>query len=219
MEAREQTKILEKNAIEAAIKIGSLGTMIYATFRNVQPFIMPVLWGIIIAVAVEPLVGLKGRHMRGRRKTSVLLFTSSFDTVQSLVVNMEQNTLSVPHQPERVRELPIIGDRLHGAWSQASTDFQGTMHKFMPQLKKGGLVQLGTICSGIQDVFMFISFVAIAEALLVILIGALGGMMMSGIIGLFVGAVVVTIRYSLFMDLVEEDGVSSSISAAQENVR
>jgi len=35
--------------------------------------------------------------------------------------------------------------------------------------------------------------------MLVILIGALGGMMMFGIIGLFVGAVVLAIMYTLFM--------------------
>jgi predicted PurR-regulated permease PerM len=38
----------------------------------------------------------------------------------------------------------------------------------------------------------------------VILLGALGGMMMSGIVGLFIGAVIVAITYSLFMAWVDE---------------
>lgn len=40
--------------------------------------------------------------------------------------------------------------------------------------------------------------------MLVILLGAIGGMMLSGIIGLFVGAVVLSITYTLFMAWVEE---------------
>jgi predicted PurR-regulated permease PerM len=40
--------------------------------------------------------------------------------------------------------------------------------------------------------------------MLVILLGAIGGMMLSGIIGLFVGAVVFSITYTLFMAWVEE---------------
>ena len=40
--------------------------------------------------------------------------------------------------------------------------------------------------------------------MLVLLIGALGGMMLSGIIGLFVGAVVVAISYTLFKAWVDE---------------
>ena len=45
--------------------------------------------------------------------------------------------------------------------------------------------------------------------MLVILVGALGGMMLSGIIGLFVGAVIVAITYTLFMSWIEEEQVTS----------
>jgi len=40
--------------------------------------------------------------------------------------------------------------------------------------------------------------------MLVILLGAIGGMMLAGIIGLFVGAVVLSISYTLFMAWVDE---------------
>jgi predicted PurR-regulated permease PerM len=40
--------------------------------------------------------------------------------------------------------------------------------------------------------------------MLVILIGAIGGMMLSGIIGLFVGAVVLAIMYTLFMSWMDD---------------
>ena len=41
--------------------------------------------------------------------------------------------------------------------------------------------------------------------MLVILLGALGGMMLSGIIGLFTGAVVLAIMYTLFMAWIAEN--------------
>lgn len=40
--------------------------------------------------------------------------------------------------------------------------------------------------------------------MLVILLGALGGMMLFGIIGLFVGAIVLAIMYTLFMAWLDE---------------
>jgi predicted PurR-regulated permease PerM len=182
MDNREQSKIFEKNAIEAAIRIGILGTMVYATFNIIRPFIMPVLWGIIIAVAVEPLVGLMARRMGGRRKTaavlfsltviaalvvpSVLLVTSSIDTVQELTSSMEHDTLQVPPPPDKVKEWAVVGDALYKSWSQASTNLQGTLHKFAPQLKKTGIALLGKAGGGIKDIFMFIISVAIAGALL-----------------------------------------------------
>jgi predicted PurR-regulated permease PerM len=45
--------------------------------------------------------------------------------------------------------------------------------------------------------------------MLVILIGALGGMVLSGIIGLFVGAVVLAIMYTLFMAWLDENDEKS----------
>jgi predicted PurR-regulated permease PerM len=47
--------------------------------------------------------------------------------------------------------------------------------------------------------------------MLVILLGAIGGMIMSGIIGLFVGAVVLAVGYTLFMAWLEEEDESSEV--------
>ena len=57
--------------------------------------------------------------------------------------------------------------------------------------------------------------------MLVILIGALGGMMMSGIIGLFVGAIVMALSYRLFMVWLTEDfddGESEAEAGAEKTL-
>jgi predicted PurR-regulated permease PerM len=182
MNTKENSKIFEKNAIESAIKIGLIGTLIFATVRIIQPFIMPVLWGIIIAVAVEPLVGWGAERLGGRRKTAALLFSlaviaalvvpsvllvsSSIDTVQSLAANMENDTLKVPPPPARVESWPVIGSPLYKSWTQASENLQVTLHKFAPQLKTAAIAMAGKVGGGIKDIFMFIISIAIAGALL-----------------------------------------------------
>jgi len=182
MNIPDSSKIFEKNAIESAIKIAILATMVVATFRIVEPFIMPVLWGIIIAVAVEPLVGKLAKMIGGRRKTasilfslvvigalvapSVLLVTSSIDNVQELVTKLDNDTLKVPPPPAGVQEWPVIGARLHESWTQASTNLEVTLKKFAPQLKTAGGMMLGKVGGGVKSVFMFIISVAIAGALL-----------------------------------------------------
>lgn len=75
MSTAEDHRVLEKNVIEAAIKIAILGAMVVATLRIVQPFIMPLAWGVIIAVAVEPLIGKLAEKLGGRRKLVSTLFT------------------------------------------------------------------------------------------------------------------------------------------------
>jgi len=44
--------------------------------------------------------------------------------------------------------------------------------------------------------------------MLVILLGAIGGMMMSGIIGLFVGAIILALGYELFMAWLNKEVIS-----------
>ena len=182
MNTTDSSKLFEKNAIESAIKISILLAMVVATFRIVQPFIMPVAWGIIIAVAVEPLVGKIAKMLGGRRKSASVLFSlvviaalvipsfmlvsSSIDTVQSLATSLENHTLKVPPPPSGVEEWPVIGPSLHKSWSLASTNLEAALHKFAPQLKTVGSALLGKVSGGAKAVFMFIISVAIAGALL-----------------------------------------------------
>ncbi|MCF6188804.1 MAG: AI-2E family transporter, partial [Desulfobulbaceae bacterium] len=151
MGTTDSSKLFEKNAIESAIKIAILGLMVLATYRIIQPFFMPVLWGIIIAVAVEPLVGRIAQRLGGRRKMAAILFalvviaalvipsvmlvSSSIDTVQSIAVRMENDTLLVPPPPAGVEDWPAIGSSLHKSWTLASTNLDTALKKFRPQLK------------------------------------------------------------------------------------
>lgn len=176
------SKIFEKNAIESAIKIAILATLVLATFRIIQPFIMPVLWGVIIAVAVEPLIGSIATRMGGRRKLaatlfsllviaalvipSVMLVSSSIDTMQTVSTRLENDTLKVPPPPAKVQDWPLIGTSLYKSWTLASTNLDAALKKFSPQIKTAAGTLLAKVSGGAKSVFMFIISVAIAGALL-----------------------------------------------------
>lgn len=182
MNTVEDIRVFEKNVIESAIKIAILGAMVVATLRIVQPFIMPVAWGVIIAVAVEPLVGKLAEKMGGRRKLvaslfalvviaaliipSVMLVSTSIDAVQTVAVKMENDTLKVPPPPAGVEEWPVIGESVHKTWSLASTNLDAAVQKFAPQIKSVTTALLGKVGEGGMVVFMFVISVAIAAALL-----------------------------------------------------
>jgi predicted PurR-regulated permease PerM len=53
--------------------------------------------------------------------------------------------------------------------------------------------------------------------MLAVLLGAIGGMIMSGIIGLFVGAVVLAISYKIFEALLVEDVLDKPVDADAKN--
>ncbi len=182
MNSEDNSRLFEKNVIEAAIKIGILAILVVWTFRIIQPFLIPVVWGIIIAVALEPFIGKLSRLLGGRRKLAAVIFSllviaalvipaamlvsSSIDAVQSLAESLDKTALTLPPPPEQVAAWPIIGPPLSKTWALASSNLGAVLHKFAPQLKAAGGVLLGSVGGLVIGVFMFIISLAIAAALL-----------------------------------------------------
>ena len=67
------------------------------------------------------------------------------------------------------------------------------------------LFMIWSLLVGVSDSFLkpLLLGRGLETPMLVILLGAIGGMILSGIIGLFVGAVVLAVGYELFLDLAE----------------
>lgn len=164
------------------IRLVAIGIMFVATYRIISPFIMPVAWGIIIAVAVEPLIGMLSRKMGGKRKLvstlyaliliaaliipSALLITSSIDVVQAVLTQIDESQLTVPPPPAKVAEWPVIGEPLYKSWTLASTNLEGALRKFSPQIQDFATLILAKTGGGLKTVFMFIISIAISAALL-----------------------------------------------------
>ena len=121
----DSQKVFTKNVIETVIKIAVLGLLVLWTFQLVRPFLIPVLWGMILAVALDPFIDKVAKMLGGRKSLAsvifvlvviatlviptVLLVMSSVDTVQSLSEQMHNKTLVVPPPPARVADWPLIG--------------------------------------------------------------------------------------------------------------
>jgi predicted PurR-regulated permease PerM len=70
----EDTQFVRR-AVEAAIRIGVLALLAAWSFMIMRPFIMPIMWGVIIAVAVFPAYGYLTAKLGGRRRLTASLIT------------------------------------------------------------------------------------------------------------------------------------------------
>ena len=121
-------KLSTHQALEAAIRIGFVALLLVWCFEIIKPFIIPVLWGGIIAVAVFPLFR-KLRDITGQRTgLAALLFTLIFlvllivpvymfagtlvEGMQALSQQFQDGKLIIPPPPEKVSGWPIIGESL-----------------------------------------------------------------------------------------------------------
>ncbi len=110
-----QQKEFVANALEATVRIGILLVLAAWCFSIVQPFVIPIVWGVIIAVAEYPGY-LKLRAWLGGRATTaatlltalgllvllvpaVLLGGTLVDGAHGLAKGLEEGTLAVPPPP------------------------------------------------------------------------------------------------------------------------
>ncbi len=179
-----ESRLFQKNAMEASIRIAVVAALVVWTYHIVKPFIMPVIWGGIIAIAVEPFIALCAEAAGGRRKLVSVLFalvivvalivpvvklsTSSVKALQPLITNMDQIQITIPPPPASVRNWPVIGSLVSKTWSLASTNLVELLKPFQPQLKMAFGYFLGLIKGGVKAVFIFVVSIAIASAILAI---------------------------------------------------
>lgn len=175
-------KVLTKSVIEIAIKLSILGILVIWTFFLIKPFLIPVIWGIILAVALEPFVGKLAGMLGGRRSLaatmfvlivvaalivpSVILVMESIDSVQLLSERIRENTLVIPPPPAKVADWPVIGNSVYQAWQLFSTNLEVALKQFGPQLKTVASSLLGSVGGGLSGVFMAIVSTCIAGVFL-----------------------------------------------------
>jgi predicted PurR-regulated permease PerM len=182
MEVMDSSKIFTKNVIEAAIKISILGVLVVWTFQLIKPFMIPVIWGMILAVAVEPFIARVAKMLGGRRSLAAVLFVlvviatlvipsvflvmSSVDAVQSLAEQMQNKTLVIPPPPAKVADWPFIGDTVHQIWQLSSTNLEAALKQFAPQIKAAAGTLLGSVGGGVVGILMVIISTAISGVFL-----------------------------------------------------
>ncbi len=148
-------------SLEVAIRLALIAALVVWCIRIFEPFIMPIMWGVIIAVAIAPLFGKLTALLGGRRGIAALVFTlaalvlvivPTFQITDSVVRSsievgheLEEGTLTVPPPNESVRDWPVIGDRAYDAWNSASTNLSAAVELYRPQLQSVGGWVLGKV--------------------------------------------------------------------------
>lgn len=179
IQAREEKVSL---AIEIAIKIGLIGIVIYLSYLIAKPFMTIVVWGIIIAVAIAPLVNMLEKRF-GHRKKIIIAITvaviaalilptyalsgKTFETSQNIIHSMKEGNIAIPPPTEKVKEWPVIGKKAYAFWDSASHNLRKTLAPFSKEIKSGLKSLLSSLGGLIGTVLMFVGSMLIAAVFLI----------------------------------------------------
>lgn len=141
-------------AIETVVRIVLLGLILVWGFEIVKPFITPIVWGVIIAVAVLPIYNVFLKTFNGNRKLASGIFTvtllaalltpaiilagSVTESIAEITEKWQSGQISVPPPNESVQEWPVIGEKTYNLWLSASENLEKTLEVHNDTVKKVG---------------------------------------------------------------------------------
>jgi predicted PurR-regulated permease PerM len=168
--------------ILAALRLGFIALLLVWSFLILKPFLMPVLWGIIIAVVLYPLHKRLIKVFGGKEKISawvislvlltllvvpsVMFIGSAVDGVQEFSQKLHDGTLVIPEPKEKVAEWPAIGKPLYEAWHAIATNTEAALRTYQPQLKSVAVKLFQSSAGFVVTLLLFILSIIIAGVLL-----------------------------------------------------
>ena len=145
-----QNEEFTKNAMEAAIKIGLVVLWTAWCFQIVRPFVIPIVWGIIIAVAIHPFYAKISTLLKNSHRAAAILVTVGMlillvwpaillggmlvENMHMLVDRLRHGAITIPPPPPGVETWPFVGQPLAKIWGLASVNLKEAVEQLEPQL-------------------------------------------------------------------------------------
>jgi predicted PurR-regulated permease PerM len=169
---RDETRpshLIGSLTVDAAIRIGLLGLLLYWSLKVIGPFLTIALWSAVLTVALYPLFDWLAARLGSRRLAATLttllclvivigpvtwLGFGLIGSVDFVVRGFDSKIFSIPSPAESVKNWPLIGEQVYRLWTLAAIDIKTILLEVLPRLKPLGskLIDVsGTVVFGLLE--------------------------------------------------------------------
>ncbi len=164
--------------LDALIRAGLILMLAVLSYRVLEPFLVLLVWAVILAVALYPLHRAVARRIGGRQGLaaaaiivlavvlivvpSAVLLNSMGDSVRQLIADIEQGTLKVPPPGPGLANVPLIGERIHDVWQTAHENLPALVQSLQPKIGTLARNALSIVASVGGAVLEFIAALVVA---------------------------------------------------------
>ena len=148
---------LSRLLLDVLIRAGLILVLVLLCYRIFSPFLVLMVWALILAVTLYPLHQTLAARMGGRQGWAATLITllgvalivaptavllnSIGDSVHRLIDEVQQNTLQIPPPAPGVAEWPLVGTKLNAFWQLAHDNLPALVKSLQPKI--GDLAKVG----------------------------------------------------------------------------
>lgn len=139
--------------VDVALRLALIAALAYACFRIMSPFLMVLLWTILMAVMVNPLhVWLRQRTGMNNAVSAVIIGVagsllillpivlatdSVIRSAAQIVAYINEYGVPIPARPIWLERIPMIGARLSERWDAIANDLPAALQQYREQIRDG----------------------------------------------------------------------------------
>ena len=137
--------------IDISVKLAAIALILSWCFQIISPFILVVVWGAILAVALFPIHTKLTRLCKGKKSAasaviaivgillitlpSIQIGTSAVESAQHVYTELEKGTLEIPAPSETIKSWPLIGEKSYDFWLAASENLADVASQHADEIK------------------------------------------------------------------------------------
>lgn len=180
---KDSSEIKSKQIFETILQLGIVFLILGFCFKLLLPFMMPILWAIILAIVLYPGFNFLQKKLKGRKSLAsfiitatilaliilptVMFFNSATATIAELKAGVENGTVKVATPGQNIKDWPVIGDKAYNFLYSLSVDMEKGMLEYKEQIVEISKVVLAKAASSIASLLQIILSVIIAGVLMV----------------------------------------------------
>ena len=165
-------RLFTQDLMDLLIRVGIVALLIILSARVFAPFAGVMAWALILAVALYPLHRRLAAWLGNRPGRAATLFvvgglmlvgvptvflgTSMATEIHEVATAVEAGEYTIKQPSPEVAEWPLIGNKVHTAWTAAATNFPAFLKKNASQVKKITKSVLAGAASTLGSALMFL---------------------------------------------------------------
>ena len=169
--------------VDTIIRLGVLAVLLMWCFDILKPFILILIWAVVIAIAIYPVHKFFEKIFRGRKILAVIVLTlvllsfiiipsglivySLYEGVNHFRDAFNNGEHLIPPPGGTTENWPVITKPIVEVWQLASDNLQDTVLKYSEQIKEYGAILLIALAGFSKGIISFVVSIIIAGVLLI----------------------------------------------------
>ena len=153
-EIQEQGKTDTVRATEVGIRLALVVGLVIYCFEILRPFLSTIVWALVLAAALYPAYNWLLEKFKKSTGMTAFLFTTAIlfalmtpvlmlsgtlvESAKNFATELEDGSLNVPPPSARVKDWPLVGEKIYDVWHLANENLEAALTKFETQIKDAG---------------------------------------------------------------------------------